>query len=341
MSSKRIRLSSPSYTSEEGGAYFLPPSSVHCFSSGCCLLDCVLGGGYALGRVVNIVGDKSTGKTLLAIEACANFARTFRGGLILYRETEAAFDQRFATTLGLPIERVEFPAKPAYTVDDIFEEMIDFVERCRKKQGLYLLDSLDALSDKDEMESEFGKASYGTQKAKAMSQLFRRLIQKLENSHVTVFIISQVRDNIGVTFGRKLTRSGGRALDFYASQSLWLSQVKRITKTVKGMTRSTGVFIKAFCEKNKIGLPFRDCVFPIRFGFGVDDLEANVLWLIETKNLEAAGFDSQEQALQFLKDMRKVSDEEYREAVSDIATTVRKLWGELEQRFSPVRKKYS
>src|ERR1019366_4415396 len=94
--------------------------------------------------------------------------------------------------------------------------------------GLYILDSLDALSDRAELERKIDEPSFGAGKAKQMSQLFRRLIRKINKTDVAVIIISQIRDNIGVRFGDKTTRSGGHALDFYASQVLKLAHLKNI-----------------------------------------------------------------------------------------------------------------
>jgi recombination protein RecA len=328
MSSKRVKLN-PS----EGGAYFAPPSSVRFFSSGCSLLDCVLGGGgYPVGRIVNIVGDKSTGKTLLAIEACANFAAAYPKGRVRYREVEAAFDPPYAERLGLPLDRVELPSDSCLTVEDLFNDLDAFVSKCGREGGLYIVDSLDALSDKAEMEDDFGKSSYGASKAKDMSKLFRRLNQKVSEHLVTVFIISQVRDKIGVSFGRKTTRSGGRALDFYASQVLYLAHVGRLKRTVRGVERAEGVAIKALCDKNKVGLPFRECEFPILFAFGVDDVTAGLDWLKEVKALDELEED--------IGRPDKLDGRAYAQARRVVAKAVKKGWVELESSFVPSFRKY-
>ena len=152
-----------------GGAYFSAPSkSLQFISSGCKLLDCVLGGGWVLGRIANIVGDRSSGKTLLAIEACANFARQYSKGNIYYREAEAAFDVRYAETLGLPTDRVDF-SDSFHTVEDMFEDLTKVLES-ESKAGLYIVDSLDALSDRSELKRDMDKGSYGAEKAKQMSE---------------------------------------------------------------------------------------------------------------------------------------------------------------------------
>src|SRR3990167_1383032 len=116
-------------------------------STGCTTLDCVVSGGWPLGRIVNIVGDKSTGKTLLAIEAAANFARQFPKGKIWYRESEAAFDEDYATQLGLPVKQVDFGDDGLGTIwdtiEDIFEDLDKQLTRLKKLNvpGLYIIDS--------------------------------------------------------------------------------------------------------------------------------------------------------------------------------------------------------
>ena len=325
--------------------YFLakerPPENF--ISSGCKVLDCVLGGGFALGRIANVVGDKSTGKTLLMIEACANFAMTNPEGLIWYNEVEAAFDRDYAAALGLPVDRIRF-GEGCFTVEDLFHHLVGAIEETQKsgKPGLYVLDSLDALSDRAELERDISDGSFGAAKAKKMSELFRRLVQKLESSKMAVLIVSQVRDAIGVTFGEKTTRSGGKALDFYASQALYLSQIKTLKRTIEKVERPVGIRVRARCKKNKIGLPLRECEFDLRFGFGVDDVAANLRWLAEEapghlKELDVS-VDGIERRLRKVDDM---PDAEYREFKSRVAEVVGRAWIEIERTFLPTRRKYT
>ena len=266
-----------------GGSYFAgPQSGIEFIPSGCKLLDMALGGGWAENRVINIVGDRSTGKTLLCIEASANFARKYATGKILYRESEHAFDPQYAEALGLPLEQVDFGETPLQTVEDLFEDIDRALALARRRPCLYICDSLDALSDRAEMQRDLDEGSYGTDKAKMMSQLFRRLVGKLAEVNLTLIIVSQVRDNIGASFmARKTVRSGGRALDFYASQVLFLSHLGTLTRTVSKVTRATGVKIKAKVDKNKVGLPLRDVQFNIKFLYGIDDEQACKNWLKE------------------------------------------------------------
>lgn len=256
-----------------GGLYFgTPKTDVSFISSGCTTLNNALGGGWARQRIANIVGDKSTGKTLLAIEAAANFNMVEPKGKIRYREAEKAWDDNYAAALGFPVEKVDF-GEPIDTIEDVFEDL-EKVLKGNKGPEMYIVDSLDSLSDRAEMERKIDEGSYGMGKAKMLSQLFRRLVRDLSSKDVTVFFISQVRDNIGVTFGRKTTRSGGRALDFYSSQILYLSQLGKLDRTISNVKRVTGVKIRAQVDKNKVGLPYRECEFSIKFGYGIDDWKA-------------------------------------------------------------------
>lgn len=330
----------------EGGNYFSSPKEeLELVSSGSTLLDCVLGGGYPIGRIVNIVGDKSTGKTLLAIEAAANFRRQYPDGMIWYREVEAAFDMGYAKALGMPVNSIDFgDTQDFFTVEDIFEDLTKQIKDLEDDQrGLYIIDSLDALSDRDELDRDISKGTFGATKAKKMSELFRRLVQKISNKNIIIMIISQVRDKIGVMFGEKHTRSGGRALDFYASQVLWLSnmgKIKEVSETAKGIERVTGIRIKATAKKNKISLPFRECELDIVFGFGVDDLAYSIDFLNKCGKLEDIGFDSKNKATRYINKMDELDDKEYFAKRADISAVVKKAWYEIEDGFISKRRKY-
>jgi recombination protein RecA len=262
-----------------GGNYFgRPHTGVEFISSGSKLLDLALGGGWAEGRISNIIGDKSTGKTLLCIEQCANFAMKHSRGNIYYRESEAAFDKEYAAALGLPVDRVDFGEKELLTVEDMFEDLTEIIKRSRQPT-LYICDSLDALSDRAERDREIDKGSFGAAKAKKMSELFRRLVQSLARKNVTTQIVSQVRDKIGVMFGEKYSRTGGRALDFYSSQTIMLTQIEKLTDKIGNAKRVVGIEVRAQVKKNKVGLPWRQAQFPIVFGYGIDDDRAAANWL--------------------------------------------------------------
>lgn len=325
------------------GRYMKTPdsSSLRLFTSGCTRLDLVLGGGWPLGRMSNIIGDKSTGKSLLAIEAAANFAQCFPTGDIWYREVEAAFDQPYAAGLGMPVERIDFGVKKFDTIEDIFEDLHEKIAEAKKSKqvGLYMVDSLDALSDRAEMARAIDEGSYNLTKQKKLGELFRKLIRDLESTSIALIIISQVRDKIGITFGRQTTRSGGKAMDFYASLIVYLSHVATLTRTIKGEVRATGIRVRAKCDKNKISLPFRECDFVIRFGYGIDNLQSNLEWLESCGQL--AQFEIPKGSIQkVLKTWDKASEEDYLEFNKSVDDAVRKHWFKIEEDFKPSRQKY-
>lgn len=327
-----------------GGLYFAgPKTSLQFISSGCALLDCVLGGGWPLGRIANIVGDKSTGKTLLAIEACANFMRQYHNGQVVYIEAEAAFDMEYAKALGMPIQRVEF-FDDIGTVEQLFEAVgaflgVDLTQnkdkpepKLRRTPGLVVIDSLDALSDEAEAVRDIRAGSMGAQKAKKMSELFRRLVRTLGQTHTCVLIISQVRDNIGVTFGEKFSRSGGRALDFYASQALWLAHIKTLRrKAMDKKDRAYAITVRAKCKKNKIALPYRECEFNIQFGYGIEDLDAGVEFLTSVGRASRAPP---------LRELKRLRGRELTEARARLNAAVTEAWYAVERNFVPTEGKY-
>lgn len=313
-------------------------------SSGCPLLDEALGGGWVEGRIFNLVGDRSSGKTLLAIEACANFVRKHPTARIRYGEAEAAFDKAYAAALGMPLDNVDFAAGDAElnTVEDFYKDITNFIKKCGNKPGLYILDSLDALSDSAEQKREVDDGSYGANKAKKLGEIFRRIVRDLEKSRVTLGVISQIRDKMNVSFGETKTRSGGRALDFYATHIVWLAQVGRLKRIIGGVERPYGVNVRANIKKNKVGMPYREVDFPILFGYGIDDLTAGVEWLLEVKReneLEPLGLTKAGYAVR-LRNLRDKGGAPVAELRSQLSDTVRRVWMEIEKSFLPKTSKY-
>lgn len=337
-------------------SYFadLEGKDVEFISSGCALLDCVLAGGWVLGRVTNIVGDRSAGKTLLAIEACANFHQQYPDGLSRYAESEAAFDEGYAEALGMPLDRVDMGKagtfgrevdEPMETVEDWFRSVEAFVDRCQKAKvpGLYIIDSFDALSDEAEMERDIEKGSFGANKAKKSGELFRKLVRRMEAARVGMIVVSQIRDKLNVTFGETKTRSGGRALDFYATHIVWLAEIGKIKKTIGGIERPVGVDVRAKVKKNKVGLPFRECDYPIMFGYGVDDMMACAEWITKTLKkpelLKEADMSANGYKVR-ISNLRDKGGEEARETRKLLAAIVKREWQRVEQSFVPKSRKY-
>lgn len=311
-------------------------------SSGGTLLNLALtnttDNGYRAGRIVNIVGDKSTGKTLLAIEIMSYAYHVMKKKYdmkLIYDEGEAAFDKEYAAKLGLPVDKIDF--RESETVEDWYESIekeINLPTKEKKDFTIYILDSLDSIVSEGELEQEFNKGSFGMDKQKQMSKLFRRLVRKIRRNNILLIVISQLRDKIGVTFGETKTRSGGLALNFYASQIIWLYEKGKIKKG----NLPVGLEIKAKIKKNKLWKPFREVDFSILFEYGIDDLGSNVDFLKENKVCVSDG------GSRFSWDGKNYPREDFIQFISEnnkeqeIKDLVKKTWDEIEEASKIIRK---
>jgi len=314
------------------------PEAPKFFSSGSTLIDLAAGGGWSIGAVVNIVGDKSTGKTLLAIEACANFAVQYKAASIRYAEIEAAFDRTYAYSMGMP-KGAQY-TEDVHTIEDFERDLTAWLDK-QTEPNLYILDSLDACSSEAEMKRDVGAGSYGQEKAKGLSELFRKLVKKLREKQCTLIVISQIRDNIGVTFGETKKRSGGHALDFYATQVFWLAQIKSLKKIVTKVERTIGVEVRARNKKNKAGKPYRQVDFTILFSYGVADEVSMINWLKINKGEDLLP----EPAESYPKRVETAFRSKDREAVKAVRDELRSAviarWEEIEDALEPPMRKYA
>lgn len=375
---KRAVVAAPAPTGRQRAKLAHPPGSyfasgsdkenIEFTSTGCALLDEALGGGPALGRCINIVGDKSSGKTLLAMEIMAQTLMRFKNAWCRYGESEGAWDKEYAQALGMPVDQIILNPKGTRieTVEQWFEDLEGLLDKYPDRPGVYVIDSLDALSDASEMDSEFDEASFKGAKPKKIGELFRRLIGRLEAQGVLLVVISQLRDKIGVTYGETKTRSGGKALDFYATHILWLRECGKLKKTVSGVERVTGLDVEGYVKKNKVGLAFRKARYPLLFGYGIDDITASAEWLIEigrerllhdlgmrkkkearARTRAAAATEQEDPALAQLRpyadvieEARNEGGERPRELRRRLAELVRVEWQRVEQDTLPKAPKY-
>lgn len=262
-------------------------------STGSDLFDLALGGsGSPFGKIINIIGDKSTGKTLISTEMVAQARKKFKEKIKWYYDDAEAgysFDSKYMYGFDIFHEDQD----SSYTVDD-FENSLDVQMDLLEEDEylIYILDSLDSLASAEELaryerrkaalakgKDPVEEGTYGTEKAKKMSSFFRILRQKIQKKKCLLIVISQVRQNIGVKFGFKHVRTGGDALNFYASQIIWLAE----TEKHKRKDRVIGVTVKAMITKNKVGLPFRECFINILFDYGVDNVWTNIDFLYDLK----------------------------------------------------------
>ena len=282
--------------------------NVETVSTGCLSLDLALGGGIPKGRIIEIYGPESSGKTTLALHAIAEVQRT--GGTAAFIDAEHALDPTYAKRLGVDTDNL------LISQPDNGEQALEITETLVRSSAINLvvIDSVAALVPRAEIEGDMGDSHMGLQ-ARLMSQALRKLTGIVSRSNCTVIFINQIRMKIGVMFGNPETTTGGNALKFYASVRM---DIRRIGQ-IKQIDEVIGSRVRVKVVKNKVAAPFREAEFDIMYNQGISK-SGDVLDLaVEHEIVEKAGAwfaykdekiaQGREAAKKYLEENPKIFDE--------------------------------
>ncbi len=256
-----------------------PTVDTEVISSGSLLLDAALGvGGYPQGRIIEIYGPESSGKTTLALEAIAQCQKA--GGRCAFIDAEHAIDPEYSKTLGVDIDELIL-SQPDYG-----EQGLEIVNMLANSGAIDLIvvDSVAALVPKAELEGTFEDSSVGLQ-ARLMSKALRKLAGILSKGNCTVIFINQLREKVGVMYGNPETTTGGRALKFYATIRLEI----RKGESIKEGDKIVGNYVNAKVVKNKVAPPYRSCKLTLYYGKGISRENELAQLAVDNSVIEKSG----------------------------------------------------
>jgi recombination protein RecA len=276
--------------SEEADAYDF-------ISTGSSILDLAISnranGGLPVGRITEISGLEQSGKSLIGAHLVASTQK--KGGVAVYIDTESAASPNFMTAVGVDTKQLIYVQRD--TVEDIFSDIERTIEYVRSKELAtgkkkiltIIVDSVAAASTKAEMEGTFDAQGWATAKARIVSQAMRKITNHIKNQHVCLVFINQLRVDPTVTFGDKLTTSGGKAIGFHSSVRVRLQQKAKIKAKIDNREELIGYTTQATVSKNRLGPPGKVVVYNIMFKSGIDDYSSWMDLLVSFNVISQAG----------------------------------------------------
>ncbi|BAP17896.1 recombinase RecA [cyanobacterium endosymbiont of Epithemia turgida] len=281
---------------------------VETIPSGSLTLDLALGGGFPQGRVIEIYGPESSGKTTLALHAIAEVQKA--GGVAAFVDAEHALDPAYSHALGVDIKNL-LVAQP-----DTGESALEIVDQLVRSAAvdIVVIDSVAALVPRAEIEGEMGDTQVGLQ-ARLMSKALRKVAGNIGKTGCVVIFLNQLRQKIGITYGSPEVTTGGNALKFYASIRL---DIRRIQTLKKGSEGEYGIRVKVKVAKNKVAPPFRIAEFDIIFGKGISRMGCTLDLAEQTEVISRKGAwysyngdnisQGRENAVKYLEENLKVAE---------------------------------
>lgn len=289
---------------------------VETISTGSLALDLALGGGIPVGRIVEIYGPESSGKTTLALHTVAEVQK--RGGLAAFVDAEHALDPEYAKKIGVKLDDL------LISQPDTGEQALEITETLVRSSAVdvVVVDSVAALVPRAEIEGEMGDSHMGLQ-ARLMSQALRKLAGVISKSKCTVIFINQLRMKIGVMFGNPEVTAGGNALKYYASVRLDI----RRTEAIKDGDASTGNHVKVKVVKNKIAAPFKIAEFDIMFNEGISKSGDLIDLAVKHELVGKAGawFSYKDEKIGQGREAAKLYLKEHPKVMDDLDKQIRKI----------------
>lgn len=239
------------------------PTNVKAVSTGCYEIDSLLGcGGLPLGRIIEIYGQESSGKTTMCLFFAAQIQKN--GGKVVYLDVEQSYDRKYAGSIGIDTDSKNFIVSQPSTLEETFDIIRAFI--ATNQVDLIIVDSVAAMIPKRDLEEGNLEKDSMAVKARLMSKYLPVITSEIAKSKTIVIFINQLRSNVGVFYGPKDTTPGGKALKFFASIRLSVTK----GEAIKADDAQIGNTLKIVCKKSKVGFPFKECEVDLYYGSGID-----------------------------------------------------------------------